>query len=233
MSHYPLQHRRHPLHHHRRRQTDQHTRTGQGEHRHPHRPPGLVRAQASLPARLAEEDDAERLREARRRQPADQREPGDDAERGDGAAAAERTSTPSKRAEVDQELARRTRSAAAARRWPRRRPGRSPRSTASASSSPPRWSISRVPVACEHGARAEEEQPLEQGVVEDVQRERRRSRAPPARASRRSVPTTPTPSPSAMMPMFSTLWYASSRLRSCCASANSTPSTPEVSPMRA
>jgi hypothetical protein len=33
-----------------------------------------------------------------------------------------------------------------------------------------------------------------------------------------------------MIPMFSTLWKASRRLRSCCWSAYSTPSTAEVEP---
>ena len=33
-----------------------------------------------------------------------------------------------------------------------------------------------------------------------------------------------------MMPMFSTLWYASNRLRSCCARAKRTPRMPEVKP---
>ena len=33
--------------------------------------------------------------------------------------------------------------------------------------------------------------------------------------------------------MFSTLWYASSRLRSCCPSANATPSTALATPSAA
>ena len=123
-------------------------------------------------------------------------------ERADAARAGCRRRSCGETAQVDEQLADETvqrRQAA-----DRDRPDEEARRSAASPPEPPRWSISRVPVAWMTEPALEKQQGLEQGVVPDVEQrageaERHPVRTPEAR------PSSATPMPETMMPMFSTL----------------------------
>ena len=172
-----------------------------------------------------EERDAERLHETGGRQRGRQRQqrPAERKNQTSGAAPGKAEQERLKR----QPLARKAIERAAGPKSPSadEKEGRGPRHPLP---SPPNCSI----CACRShhdAARAEEQQPLEDRVVQHVVEARRDAERRELAAPRASADH-PGPRPSRMIPMFSMVRYASSRLRSCCVSAYRTPSTAESAP---